>query len=169
MGISLLKYPVYYTNYKRNNRIILHTNAARTSNPLCIRNQTNTTWLSDTSTEKNIVAPDKIWSYGSFLKPGATSVWRIVYPIHEIVIHIFTKAHIWFCLPFARYTLVFLFPRLVCGPLNSWATGSMTFIGPLMMYNNFSVTVHGELGTKAKSLRITSESSRSRITGGGVH
>jgi hypothetical protein len=41
----------------------------------------------------------------------------------------------------------------------------MTFIGPLMMYNNFSVTVHGELGTKAKSLRITSESSRSRITG----
>jgi hypothetical protein len=46
---------------------------------------------------------------GSFLKPGATSVWRILYPLHEIVIHIFTKAHILFCLPFARYTLVFYF------------------------------------------------------------
>ena len=47
----------------------------------------------------------------SFLKPGATYVWRIAYPLHEIVIHIFTKAHILFCLPWSRYTLVFL-PRL---------------------------------------------------------
>jgi hypothetical protein len=45
---------------------------------------------------------------GSFLKPGATSVWRILYPLHEFVIHILTKAHIWFCLPCSRYTLFFL-------------------------------------------------------------
>ena len=55
---------------------------------------------------------------GSFLKPGATSVWRILYPLHEIVIHIFTKAHILFCLPCSRYTLLWL-----VGPLNSWASG----------------------------------------------
>jgi hypothetical protein len=50
---------------------------------------------------------------GSSMKSGATSVWRIWYP-HEIVIHIFTKAHILFCLPCSRYTLVF--PRLACRP-----------------------------------------------------
>jgi hypothetical protein len=50
---------------------------------------------------------------GSFLKPGAT-VWRILYPLHEIVIHIFTKEHILFCFSCSRYTLVFL-PRLACG------------------------------------------------------
>jgi hypothetical protein len=44
---------------------------------------------------------------GPFLKPGATSVWRIVFPLHEIVIHMFKKAHILFCLPCSRYSLVF--------------------------------------------------------------
>ena len=38
------------------------------------------------------------------------------------VIHIFTKAHILFCLPCSRYTLVFFFVWLV-GPLNSWVPG----------------------------------------------
>jgi hypothetical protein len=51
---------------------------------------------------------------GSSMKSGATSVWRILYP-HEIVIHIFTKAHILFCLPCSRYTLVFSLVWLV-GP-----------------------------------------------------
>jgi hypothetical protein len=62
---------------------------------------------------------------GSFVKHGATSVWRILYPLHEIVIHIFTKAHILFCLPCSRYTLVFFLVWLV-GPLISWAPSAPT-------------------------------------------
>ena len=61
---------------------------------------------------------------GSFLKLGATSIWRILYPLHEIVIHIFAKAYILFCLPCSRYTLVFFLVWLV-GPLNSWAPGRL--------------------------------------------
>ena len=67
---------------------------------------------------------------GTFLKPGATSVWRISYPPHEIVIHIFTKAHILFCLPCSRYTLVFFLVWLV-GPLVSWAPGAASADPPL--------------------------------------
>ena len=59
---------------------------------------------------------------GSFLKSEAISVWRILYPLHEMVIQIFTKAHILFCLPCSRYTLVFFLVSLV-GPLNPWAPG----------------------------------------------
>jgi hypothetical protein len=59
---------------------------------------------------------------GSFLKPGATSVWRILFSLHEIVIHIFKKAHILFCLPCSRYTLGFFLVWRV-GRINSWAPG----------------------------------------------
>ena len=48
------------------------------------------------------------------------SLWRILYPLHEIAIHIFTKAHILFCLLCSRYTLVFFLVWIV-GHLNSWA------------------------------------------------
>jgi hypothetical protein len=63
-----------------------------------------------------MVSSRALWKslVGSFLKPGATSVWRILYPLPEIVIHIFTKAHILFCLPCSRYTR--FSPRLACGP-----------------------------------------------------
>jgi hypothetical protein len=62
--------------------------------------------------------------WAPFWNLGATSVWRIVYPLHEIVIHIFTKAHILFCLPCSRYTFVFFLPRLACGPLKLMAPGT---------------------------------------------
>jgi hypothetical protein len=50
------------------------------------------------------------------LKPGATSVWTFLYPLHEIVIHIFTKAHILFC--------------LTCGPPKLMSPGASPRLTP---------------------------------------
>ena len=43
--------------------------------------------------------------------------------------HIFTKAHILFCLPCSRYTLVF-FPRLACGPPKLMSLGAPPRLTP---------------------------------------
>jgi hypothetical protein len=81
-----------------------------------------------------MVSSRALWKslVGSFLKPGATSVWRILYPLPEIVIHIFTKAHILFCLPCSRYTR--FSPRLACGPPKLMGPGWSPLSVDLIVY-----------------------------------
>jgi hypothetical protein len=102
------------------------------------------TWSSApyTVTEK-LLSSRALWKslVGSFLKPKATSVWIILYPLHEIVIHIFTKAHILFCLPCSRYTLVF-FPRLACGPPKLMCPGAPRRLTPPPFSVGLGLTPH---------------------------
>ena len=48
----------------------------------------------------------------------------------QMVIHIFTKAHILFCLPCSRYTLGFS-PRLACVPPKLMGPGAPHLLTPL--------------------------------------